>query len=399
MTHAPSQSVPPGEARGTRRPAGSPVAGGGVLAYSMSSGDSGGQEWDDKDPILNLSGGSYNTVQKTDENGQPIEGQYEVTDDVPIGSVVSVHAESPAQGYSFTDSNITWSGGTNISGYFSAGPTAVPIGGQTVQHNVLHQQDYIFVVDATARQYTATISIQRSNGASGSSTISFDSVRPDATLTVKPPLGTQTVKGDIYPNEVTVVLLPGIHIQATASTVADTAGSFMFMQLIISNYKTYVDDDGQSWYRKNDISYPGGDDFMGALYDDPPFGYEFTYDGPTDHHGWYLPANSAIPMPADPPEDTPAPPEMIDTPAMSVPDTYQGRGFGELFDLPHVQARRAWGSGSPSKPSTGPGRHRHPGSQAARGPRPPTPPARPDTSDARRRGGVPNLGESRDAIH
>ena len=275
-----------------------------------------------------------------------------------------------------------------------------PSGDRRSNTTSLHQQDYIFVVDATARQYTATISIQRSNGASGSSTISFDSVRPDATLTVKPPLGTQTVKGDIYPNEVTVVLLPGIHIQATASTVADTAGSFMFMQLIISNYKTYVDDDGQSWYRKNDISYPGGDDFMGALYDDPPFGYEFTYDGPTDHHGWYLPANSAIPMPADPPEDTPAPPEMIDTPAMSVPDTYQGVEDSESFSTYLMYKPGGVGVWVALKAidwSWSSSASRQPGGPWTASPD--CTPARPDTSDARRRGGVPNLGESRDAIH
>ena len=286
-----------------------------------SGGSGGGGPPPDMPPILNFSGGG--SEQDVDANGQPIPGKYIVRNPVPIGTVAVLSVDSPASGYDFQ--TYAWSGGTNYSGYFSADPVTPPSGGQELDQNVATTtSNYVFIVDANARDYTISVSVDYGNGAHGTSTLTFSSARPSGSLSVSQ-VGTQSTSGSYRPGEVTVWLNPGINIQATASTGQYTAGSFMFMQVINTNRKEVTDSNNQPYYIDNDIMIPGGENFNGPLIDDSPIGYNFTYDGTSDLHGWYLPPNNSMPVPPA------SPPVVEDLPRGSVPNTFYRVFVDESF--------------------------------------------------------------------
>ncbi len=170
--------------------------------------------------------------------GQPVEGQYEATNGIPVGTIAFITVSDPVPGYTITE--IAWSGGTTYSGYFSAAPNNAVFGGQELEQNVATTtSDYIFIVDSTARQYNISVSVVYSNSARGTSTLTFTSVRPTATLAVSQ-VGIQEASATIRPGNITVRLDPPIKIQATSTTDADTSGNFMFMQVINSSYRRYI---------------------------------------------------------------------------------------------------------------------------------------------------------------
>lgn len=304
---------------------------------------SGGGPPQDKAPIIHASGGTWASTQKI-VNGQPVEGQYVVPAGGPaIGSIPLIYVSSPVPNdpnYNIT--SITWSGGTPYSGYFSADPDTEPAwGAQELEQNVSNTSSYYtFIIDATPRTYTLNVTVGYQNNASGTSTVTFTSYAPTGNLTVSQ-LGNQSFSTTYMPDGVTphatVWLNPGIHIQATSSTGPYTAGRFMFMQIIDSNFKKWTNASGTSQYIKNDITippsaaYPDGIDLNGPLLDDPPIAYPFSYNGASNYTSWVLGPNGTMPFAPAPGAPIPNPPEMVDTPAMSVPLSYQMLSQSEDF--------------------------------------------------------------------
>lgn len=288
----------------------------------VDSGGGGGVP-PDMPPVVDFSGG--NTVQEVDANNDPIPGKYNVPTPVPIGTVTFITVSDPAPGYNIQ--TIAWSGGTTYSGYFSAPATQTPFGGQELEQNVATTtSNYIFIVDSMAKTYTINVNVTYTNGAKGSSTLTFTSVRPTGNLTVSQ-VGTQTVSGTVNPGQVTVLLNPGIKIQATASTGPNTAGDFMLMQVIDTVEKKLTTDQGQNRFVRNDIVV-GNEAFNGPLIDNGAsntIGYDVTSQASGGPLNWSLGPNSSMPVaPA-------APPEMIDNPQFGVPSSYLMVAENESF--------------------------------------------------------------------
>lgn len=290
----------------------------------------------DLPPIAIYSGGSGSN--QVTNNGQPVPGQYKANEPVPVGTIADLKVTSPVPNdpcYAIT--TVQWDGGTIFSSYFSSPAETQPTGGMKPVANVVSTANaYNFLVDGDVRNYTITVDVNYQNGASGESTLTFTSVRPSTTLTTTQ-VGTQSFTQTDTPGNVTVRLNPGIHMQATATTGANTAGKFMLMQLITATTQTYTDNTGQSWYVSNNRSVTSNgvfNDFNGPLIDDgtdpDTFGYQIFYDGGI-YSSWTLRNNESIPVLAQPPATTPNPPEMVDTPLFSVPNTYWGLSDSESF--------------------------------------------------------------------
>jgi hypothetical protein len=190
-----------------------------VLLSSGGSGGSGGGTPPDKPPILTLSGGGLGAHLKV-VNGQPVEGDYEADHDVPIGTVLFVGARNPDLMYQIQ--SFSWSGIPANRSYTSADPVSTVTGEQTLGKNSgTTASQYNFIVD-TVKTYTISVTVHYTNGANGTSRLTFSSVAPSATLTTASTF-IQLFTYNPQTDEVKVGLRSSQIMQATTSTGEFTA--------------------------------------------------------------------------------------------------------------------------------------------------------------------------------
>lgn len=200
----------------------------------------------DKAPVIDFSGG--NTVQKKDAAGQPIEGQYDVPDGVPVGTFTYITASAPADsGYIIT--KYTWSNGGDVSAYLSTNANQAPPKTQIVEKNVQKGNEaYRFVVDSKARDYSLSIDVDYQVGnqtAKGHSTLTFKSVRPETAYLEKvtnPQPGQRNVEPHVA-QYYDVAGIAGMGMEAHTKAHAKFGGEFMVIQ-IADVQRTYKDANG-----------------------------------------------------------------------------------------------------------------------------------------------------------
>ena len=176
-------------------------------------------------------------------------GQYVAESPVPIGARAVLTVTSP-YGEENPITSFEWSGGSNYVQYFAtpaANPPPPSMAAPAAP--VTNAATYEFIVDATPGNYTVNINVAYQGEGTGSATLTYTSVAPTGSLAVKQ-VGTQTWGVD------SVLLSPPIQISATSSVGQYTAGQFMFMQIINSTVRSYVDSTGQSWYIANSPAFP-----------------------------------------------------------------------------------------------------------------------------------------------
>lgn len=254
-------SLPPAElaAAGTYRAGVSPLAVG---------GESGGEDPGlPPSPYLYLSGGDTQPVK--DAAGRDVPGQFRAESKIPIGTVAHLYIEAPIQVQAWT-----WTGGTEYSMYDIGEPSGL-VSAVEVRKNVeTHGSQYFFVVDKADKTFTITVSVIYKYGqGSASSTLVFDSTKPQASLSVAelPKIMTiNTVADATISIGNTHQGSQGIAITASTDTTPQTNGWFMFVQVVNSVEMSYTGTDGKIWYKKNDASAdfrPNGKNFNGPLLD------------------------------------------------------------------------------------------------------------------------------------
>jgi hypothetical protein len=257
-------------------------------------------------PILDFSGGNAIEVEP---------GIYNVSNPVPVGKVAFIMSASPSNqpGYSIT--SYSWGGGTSYSSYVSGSASAPAPLNQVLGENVAaNQANYQFIIDATPQTYSITLDVTYQNLASGAATLTFESDAPTGSLSVSK-VGSQTWTTAYKAGFVTVILGPGINIQATASTDQYTGGQFMFMQNVESIYCQFTDPaPGGTWFIQNNINWNNADpefNFDGPLTDDgSTLGYGDTYQG-SKQSSWPIAGGSSVPVGSE------TPPTMGDSPYFS----------------------------------------------------------------------------------
>ena len=226
---------------------GSSGGGFGETSGSGSSGSGSGSSGSnllDKPPIISGGGAGIYSATFNGTGSLPIA--------VPVGAKMSLTAVSPDPLYVINTTHITWGGGTNYVFYMdeAQGPGHAPPNQMAPVKGVnLHNQIYDFVVDATPRTYTVTLTVDYINGTHGSSTMSFTSQKPTYSFTNESP-GVVAWEYDRDPNNPDPKLsITGIsfgmlyprgttdrRIKFTADTrnepQAQLLGTFMIMQLI-----------------------------------------------------------------------------------------------------------------------------------------------------------------------
>ena len=228
MTMAPQRT-------GILRPGGPHTSG----SMSPDTGSGGGNE--DLPPILTSTTFDINELNPVSDPGvyQP-----DPANMIPIGASVVLTATSPYG----QDNPITtwdWSGGTNYENYFStpANQTSQDSQDAPIAPDP-SAETYGFIVDSTTPQlYGVNVNVAYALGGKSSAELLFQSDAPTGSLAIKQ-LGTQTFSTTTIPGYVTILLSPGIDISATASTDNYTAGQFMFMQIINTNYRQYTNFNG-----------------------------------------------------------------------------------------------------------------------------------------------------------
>jgi hypothetical protein len=182
-------------------------------------------------------------------------------------------------------------------------------GKQELDKNVIaNASTYTFIVEPGKTTYEVVDTVTYVGGGSGSSTLTFSITAPTGSLSVAS-TGTEGYYAE--GTQEVVGLKTFIILDATSSTNANTAGSFMFMQILNTTYTEFTVPNGTSQYRKNDWDrtneVPPGENFNGKLLDDGnPIGYPFQYHGAAGggsgggdddeyFNGWVMPALSIMP--------------------------------------------------------------------------------------------------------
>jgi hypothetical protein len=166
-------------------------------------------------------------------------------------------------------------------------------------------------------------------GGVGTAELDFTSVKPTGALAVQD-RGTQT--WTYTPGLITVKLNPPIQLNFGASTDADTAGTFMIMQIVTSTLGQYTNFTPQTYCLKNDIDLSGNTNppdpsrnFNGLLIDNGADGnirVPIKYMG-IQNDSIHLGVNSFVPVP---PWNFPY---MEDYPSFQVPDDFNAKTITE----------------------------------------------------------------------
>ena len=245
----------------------------------------------DPKPTITLSGGGSMPV--LDGSGKPT-GDYTVPTPKAVG-FKPVLLASVGDGLSIT--SYLWGGGTNYSSY-----TAKLAGSAADQSQYLGmvvdptQSTYSFITDSTAETYTISLYCTYFNSQSNNSTLTFSTQRPNATLQ-RGNLGVQQA-GAIGNGEFAVGM-SGVTFLANDSTNANTAGAFMFLNIVNKTYIQSTNAAGQSTYQKNDTGA-----YNGPLHDYRTTAYPFYYSDDTNFtskNAWFTNANSTMPDPTSQP--------------------------------------------------------------------------------------------------
>lgn len=197
----------------------------------------------DKDPDIDFSGGT--TVQRKDPMGNKIEGQFYVDGTVSVGTRTFISVSAPAtSGYVIDTTTIEWSGGTLVSDYLpNNADEAAPETEGLVEDVDEKLKDYIFVVDAHARDYIINVKVKYTNGASGESTLEFKSVRP-VIATLVPDSNPVPIQRPVQPEAAQyrdpTDSFSGMTMKADTQAHADHGGEFMIMQIAYPN-RSYTD--------------------------------------------------------------------------------------------------------------------------------------------------------------
>ncbi len=170
---------PPADADGIRALVLTPTSSPKASLSTPSSGGSGGGPPADKPPVLLVaSGGGWGGSFETSP------GHYVDPFTVPVGALVTVQTASPAAGYDVA-SVTTWAGGTDFKSYFAQDGGDKPNVPQTIVTGVpTNQLTYTFIADTNPRDYTITANVVYTNGARGTSDMTFTTQKPSASLAV-----------------------------------------------------------------------------------------------------------------------------------------------------------------------------------------------------------------------
>ncbi len=172
---------------------GSSPSGASLTAQPSMSGSGGGANM--TPPPLFSSGGGDGPVLVNPN--QP--GAYKMAPNpLPVGMIFYVDLR-----YATGVQSAQWSGGTSYSGYNPGDPNAAATSPVTLTKNVVSNNSfsYTFILDATPRNYTVSVTVQYQGGGSGTSTLTFTTIKPPVTYNV---VQTGTVNGT-YTNYVTNV--------------------------------------------------------------------------------------------------------------------------------------------------------------------------------------------------
>ncbi|MDX2035594.1 MAG: hypothetical protein SFX72_03000 [Isosphaeraceae bacterium] len=253
----------------------------GTSDFESFSGSGGAPE--DKAPIIRASGEGWIAQQKM-ANGAPVEGQYEVPNGVPVGAVPNIEVLPPADS-GYVIQTITWSGGTDITGYLSTNADQVPPETMSVTTGVQTDQlQYGFVVDAEARLYSVDAQVEYTNGAKGHSTLVFSSVRPTTAqlsrLSEPRPLKLPTQNAISYWDD--DEMQPGGMVSQATTQTSSFGGDFMVTQ-IVQAVRSYTD--------QNNVAYSMSG---GPWIDDGPSGGSLGLgmSNLEPMHSWNVPPNT-----------------------------------------------------------------------------------------------------------
>ncbi len=248
-----------------------------------------------------------------------IEQYTTVPSTIPVSAVASLTA-------SLTGTTM-WSWSNNVASFtgysFStpAGQSQFPASQAPATAPVTTNAAYSFIVGPTGSQnYTVTCTATYPNG-SGKATLTFSSsAAPTGSISVTPPLGSQTWSSVAGPDGgITLMLSPPINLNFKATNNTNTGGQFALMQIITYNKTTFTAAN-TTWYRQNNIDYTptGGPNFNGNLVDNGAAGkwdYPFAYSGSDNLDSLPVTASQAIPATGV------NNPTTSDEPASSTPNT------------------------------------------------------------------------------
>ena len=321
MTMAPAQG-------GTVRAGGGHTSG--LLSPDMGSGGSGGN-----DLPPNLTSYTFG-IDEPDPQNQP--GQYQADGLIPIGASAALDATSP-YGEENPITSWSWSGGTAFGSYCSKPANQTPPPSQAAPTPpAANGEAYGFIVGPQPGQYyEVTCTVNYQGGGSGTATLTFSSVAPTGSLSVKQTGNVVTFRGVPPDTNLGAQIDPDVQIQGTASLGNAPAGQFMFMQIINSIGIDYHDANGAPWSMANNASYADGA-FNGPLLDPTPgnppeFAQEFTY---TTSQGQTIVGNTSWRLP-DQNGNTTFPAGgatgyfIADTPYFSTPAGAQDMSVSESF--------------------------------------------------------------------
>ncbi len=266
---------------------------------SLTPADSGGGPPVHTSPSLTFSGGGAGANPVLDGANNPIPGQFQGSQPVPIGSIVVVTtSDGPVQGSSNNPSYL-WGGGTNYSGYFSTNADANSDPNVSLVKNVdPTQYTYTFIVDATPRTYKIDLHEVFTDGGSSDAFLTFSSVAPTASIASV--MSDQTL--DLSGGIASVGMSRPAGFQASGSTGPFTDGSFMFLQIVNNSYLQYTDTAGAnpgSHYKKNNMVIDG-QNYNGPLHDGNLTAYLYSWPqnpGLGLKSFWSIAASSSLPFP------------------------------------------------------------------------------------------------------
>lgn len=242
---------------------------------------------------------------------------------IPIGASCALSATSP---YGEENPIVAWdwSGGSAYNAYASGPASGEPypnVPQPAPSPPATSNQTYGFIVVPTPDgiPYQVSVTVTYQSGTSSEAYLNFyvDTGAPQGSLSVKNP-GTETVDPQ---GAVMVDANDPVQFSASFSVDQWTGGSFMFMQILITDVSTSVDKSGQSWYIANTAAFQNANNqnFNGPLLDAPNtrlavnYGY---YDNGYDY-SWHLSVpsgKSAIPQPGL------VAPYVSDSPRTNAPD-------------------------------------------------------------------------------
>lgn len=236
---------------------------------SGGTGESGGgAPLPDKAPIITASGGgsgggSWSATQKMD-NGSPVEGEFEVATGIPVGTVASFTVEPPNASYVID--TVTWSNGSDVSGYFAAAADALAPEVVSVKKNVKdNMHTYKFIVTPEAKTYELEVEVTYKStnpggpSATGKAKVTFESIRPEATFSVnsnpEPQQMLPTQPHTIWYRD--PAASAGMEFEAKTKKYEKFNGEYMIIQLANAR-RSYVDKDGVIYTMNTDWALDDG---------------------------------------------------------------------------------------------------------------------------------------------